>query len=98
MEIKNTTKQLIEEMAKAHWNYNAEENDTWDYSSDDCHQVCFKEMQAAIRRLNELGFAIVPRLPTVSMLEKAQDSWISDTLKKTTTLYDAMINEGGIRL
>jgi hypothetical protein len=34
---------------------------------------------------------LVPREATVEMLLAAQDAWIKDNLKRSTTLYNAMI-------
>lgn len=93
-----TTEKLIEEMTKAIWmHYNP--------------IISQHKIKAAIRRLNELGFAIVPKEPTKAMEEawiNARRTWQPSGMMPASTkvyewhrfgfTYTAMINEGEIRL
>ena len=76
-----TTEKLIEEMAKIVYGIKG--------LSKDRHVI------AAIRRLNQLGFAIVPRVPSEKMLLAGI---YHKNMGDMEGRYIAMINEGEIKL
>lgn len=54
---------------------------------------------ATVARIFEsIGFTtdtvIVPRIPTNDMLRAAQEAWLNDPMKRSSTLWAAMIEKG----
>lgn len=43
------------------------------------------------------GYAIVPIEPTPAMLKAGQTAWLTDSLKRTTTLWKALVEAGRIK-
>ncbi len=43
------------------------------------------------------GWVLVPRDPTMKMLAAGQTAWLADPLRKSSTLYRAMIDAAGGR-
>lgn len=43
------------------------------------------------------GHAIVPIEPTPAMLKAGQTAWLTDSLKRTTTLWKALVEAGRIK-
>ncbi len=43
------------------------------------------------------GMAIVPIEPTMAMLSAAATAWNADTLKRTSTIWKAMIEAGAVK-
>lgn len=51
----------------------------------DCENV----IQEQVRGLGD--WVLVPRVPTDAMLRAAQSAWLDDTLRRTTTMWRAML-------
>jgi len=50
------------------------------------------QMSEVVTRLELAGWVIVPREPTTEMIADGQAAWRNDPLKRSTTLYKAMID------
>ena len=55
-----------------------------------------ERLKAELRQYREAleGCAIVPVEPTAAMLSAAQTAWNADNLKRTSTLWAAMVEAG----
>jgi hypothetical protein len=109
--MKITTDNLIHEMARASYNNNVSRR--WEHERETKKKIFLKDMQAAIHRLNELGFAIVPIEVTDEMLSKGCSAALyfmgedgfsgakaADVRRESAckSIYAAMINEGEVKL
>lgn len=58
-----------------------------------------ERLKAELRQYKEAlaGHAVVPIEPTQSMLIAAQAAWNADTLKRSSTLWKAMLEAGRIQ-
>ena len=75
----------------------AQEQDCWDIPAADWDVVSLKlhgfwaQAEAAITAYLA-GDVVVPREATAAMLEAGQKAWLSDEMRRSSTLYRAMVS------
>lgn len=68
-----------------------------DYGKPGGNMTLTPEDRDAIRRLNEIGLAVVPRLATIEQLSAGQKAWLADPERRSSKLYEAMLSAGEVR-
>lgn len=84
------TEEMVERAAIAVHDLKMDEPGLWEKQTDSYKAVYRTGSRVALAAALE-GLLIVPAEPTMAMLAAGQKAWIADPLKRSTTLYKAMV-------